>query len=233
VDGVADLRIGERDLTLALAAPIGQVELLSTGQELLRAPAIATGGRRVASPRSGSTAARSRGCCPASWGCAVWGATLDFSGVMASPPATEPAGSIVRASHGGSSRPSQNLVMQYAANHRVSPNNIVYGNCGSSYIYVNEKSNGQPVDMDTGFDVHPSAIAYGWHAHIAGFQGSGYSYEYHASGNLANRPGWHGQHSSAANYPHGTYHDYVYSDGSSWALLNNGGYCTSGLGFPP
>jgi hypothetical protein len=50
VDGVVDLRIVERDLTLALADPIGQVDSLSTGQELLRAPSIATGGRRVSEP---------------------------------------------------------------------------------------------------------------------------------------------------------------------------------------
>jgi hypothetical protein len=48
------------------------------------------------------------------------------------------------------------------------------------------------------------------------------------AGGLANRVGWHGQHGSHKDYPRGTYAASVYSDGSSWALLNNGSVCYSG-----
>jgi hypothetical protein len=110
----------------------------------------------------------------------------------------------------------------------ISPNNRVNGNCGSSYIYVNERSTGHPVHMDTGFDVVRPAVEYAWHAHIAGGSHTGYDYDYHASGGLANRVGWHGQHGSHKDYPSGTYAAGVYADGSSWALLNNGSVCYSG-----
>jgi len=112
---------------------------------------------------------------------------------------------------------------------KVTPyTNPVYGNCGYSYIYTNYKSNGEPVHMDTGFEVYDAAIEYAWHAHIAGSSGTGYSYNYHASGGLDFDYGWHGQHSSSANYPTGTYAASVYSDGTSWALLDTGGVCYSG-----
>jgi hypothetical protein len=110
----------------------------------------------------------------------------------------------------------------------VTPDNRVGGNCGSSYIYVNERSDGHPVHMDTGFDVVRPAVEYAWHAHIAGDSHTGYDYDYHASGGLANRTGWHGQHGSHKDYPRGTYAAGVYTDGSSWALLNNGSVCYSG-----
>jgi hypothetical protein len=120
----------------------------------------------------------------------------------------------------------KNLAMRYAAKSVMSPQNQVRGNCGSSYIYVNELPDGHPVHMDTGFDVIHPAISYSWHASIHGFSGSGYDYDYHASGDLAFRVGWHGQHSSHTDYPRGTYAAGVYKD--SFALLDNGSVCTSG-----
>jgi hypothetical protein len=125
---------------------------------------------------------------------------------------------------------NKDLVMTRAASdaRTVSPNNRVNGNCGSSYIYVNERSSGRPVHMDTGFDVVRPAVEYAWHAHISGDSHTGYDYNYTASGGLANRVGWHGQHGSHKDYPHGTYAAGVYADGSSWALLNNGSVCYSG-----
>jgi hypothetical protein len=120
------------------------------------------------------------------------------------------------------------LVMRHAAATAVRfVANPVYGNCGYSYIYMNHKSNGQPVHMDTGFEVNHAAVEYSWSAHEAGFSGSGYDYSYHASGNLNFRNGWHGQHASGNNYPHGVYAGSV-NAGSSWALLDTGGVCFSG-----
>lgn len=120
------------------------------------------------------------------------------------------------------------MVMQRASAdaQSVTPQNRVGGNCGSSYIYVNHRSDGTPVHMDTGFDVNHLAVEYAWHAHIAGDSGTGYDYDYHASGMLAFRPGWHGQHSSHKAYPHGTYAAGVYS-ATSWALLDTGAICFS------
>jgi hypothetical protein len=108
------------------------------------------------------------------------------------------------------------------------PDNRVTGNCGSSYIFVNHLSDGHPVHMDTGFDVNHLAIEYAWHAHIAGDSHTGYDYDYHASGGLDFDAGWHGQHSSRKDYPRGYYGAGVYTDGTSWALLDNGDFCISG-----
>src|SRR4051794_37909658 len=113
----------------------------------------------------------------------------------------------------------KNLVMSTAATSVISPSNQVGGDCGTSYIYVNERSDGHPVHMDTGFDVIRPAISYAWHASIHGFSGSGYDYDYHASGDLAWRVGWHGQHSSHTDYPRGTYAASVYTD--SYAILDD------------
>lgn len=121
------------------------------------------------------------------------------------------------------------LVMRAAAQRRdtATAANRLSGNCGSSYIFVNHLSDGHPVHMDTGFDVNHPAVEYAWHAYIAGDSHTGYDYEYHASGWLNFRVGWHGQHSSHKDYPHGTYAAWVYNDGSSWALLDNGSFCVS------
>jgi hypothetical protein len=110
----------------------------------------------------------------------------------------------------------------------VTPDNQVVGNCGTSYIYLSERSDGWPVHMDTGFGVNQPAVEYGWHASIHGASGTGYDYDYHASGGLNYRYNWHGQHTSAKDYPRATYAAAVYSDGSSWALLDTGSVCYSG-----
>ncbi|SFF44840.1 hypothetical protein SAMN05216251_114153 [Actinacidiphila alni] len=116
----------------------------------------------------------------------------------------------------------------FAAKHaNVTPDGTVTGNCGSSYIEVNYKSNGEPVHMDTGFTVNHAAVEYDWHAHISGSSGTGYDYAYHASGTLAAHSTWHGQHSSGDNYPSGTYAASVSASGS-WALLDTGSICYSG-----
>jgi len=124
-----------------------------------------------------------------------------------------------------SAEAKEGVMRRAALDARLAPGNRIGGNCGSSYIYVNHKSNGRPVHMDTGFDVIGQAVEYSWHASIEGFQGSGYSYDYRASGNLNFVTGWHGQHSSSADYPSGLYAASVYT--SSWARLTNFTLCYS------
>ncbi len=109
----------------------------------------------------------------------------------------------------------------------VSPFTTIWGACGSSHVEMNYKSNGEPVHMDTGFTVTTPAISYTWNVLIEGSSGTGYTYNYHASGGLASRTTWAGQHSSSADYPTGTYSAAVNPAGS-YALLNNGDFCYSG-----
>jgi hypothetical protein len=125
---------------------------------------------------------------------------------------------------------TQTLALQYASQARsatvVSPDSTVYGNCGSSYVQIDYKSNGKPVHMDTGFSVIDPAVDYSWRVTEAGSSGTGYNYSYHASGSLANRSTWHGQHSSGDNYPSAAYEATVVT--GSFAELNTGAICYSG-----
>jgi len=125
-----------------------------------------------------------------------------------------------------SAKAEAGVMRRAALDARVSPYNRISGDCGSSYIYVNHKSNGRPVHMDTGFDIFGQAVEYSWHAGIQGFLGSGYYYDYHASGNLNFVTGWHGQHSSSADYPSGVYGALVHTS-DSWARLSNFSMCFS------
>jgi hypothetical protein len=104
----------------------------------------------------------------------------------------------------------------------LTPNNTVGGDCGSSNIYLEEKPNGKPVKMTTGFTVVHDAISYSWYAYISG---PSYNYTYHASGDLAFDGSWKGQHTSTDNYPSGYWYAYV-SD-TSFAVLDDGGVCYS------
>ncbi len=131
---------------------------------------------------------------------------------------TLPATVVTQARHlsGGSTAPGG-----------VTTQNAVSGTCGSSYIFLYERSGGTPVRMVTGFNLSGGrrAISYGWGAEIIGPSGSGYQYEYGAGGSLAFRTGWQGSHNSGKAYARGEYFAYVFSD--SYALLDNGSICTS------
>lgn len=121
-----------------------------------------------------------------------------------------------------------NLALR-ANQNAVQPANVVRGNCGTSKIFLHEKSNGRPVRMTTGFTINsnrPGAVFYSWDARIQGPRGSGYGYNYHASGGLRNRHSWNGQHTSDGNYARGIYATAVTAGG---ALLANGVVCLSGF----
>jgi hypothetical protein len=110
------------------------------------------------------------------------------------------------------------------------PDITVNGSCGSSNIYLHEKSDGHPVKMTTGFSIKwylPPAVYYNWYAEIHRTSG-GYDYYYHASGTLAFRYSWAGQHTSSADYAHGWYSAVV---DSGTATLSNGFICQSGDPF--
>lgn len=126
----------------------------------------------------------------------------------------------------------ESLVQQYAATvaapkDRVSPDDTVFGDCGNSSVEIVYKSNGEPVRMKTGFSVIHEAIYYAWHVEEAGSSGTGYAYNYHASGSLDFDSNWDGSHNSGDNYPTGTYAASVDGPGS-WAQLDNGDICFSG-----
>lgn len=98
--------------------------------------------------------------------------------------------------------------------------NTVYGNCGSSYVELTNKSDGHPVHLETGFKVDDPAYYYAWTAPISG---PGYSYTFQASGGLASRTSWTGKHTSADDYAHGTW-----AASATGYALTSGGTCTSG-----
>lgn len=105
-----------------------------------------------------------------------------------------------------------------------STNAIVFGDCGYSTVNIGYKSNGYPVRMTTGFHTYDASVEYAWNVFI---NGPRYSYNYHASGNLAFRNDWNGSHNSGSNYPSGGYTATVSPPGS-WALLWWGAVCYSG-----
>lgn len=117
-----------------------------------------------------------------------------------------------------------------ALHRNVQPDNTVPGPCGTSYITLSERSDGYPVHMDTGFKLSGGrrATSYAWSAWIQGAPGTGYSYDYHASGDLDFRDHWDGHHTSGRAYPRAPYAAGVNTGVHSYALLDNGDICTSG-----
>jgi hypothetical protein len=103
----------------------------------------------------------------------------------------------------------------------VGPNNVIDGNCGSSYIYEYAVGN-HAVDIQTGFNVNTPAVAYWWKYWMR--DGGGTSSHTHGGG-LALRPGWSDDERWGALTP-GFATSWV--DTGSDAILDNGGVCTSG-----
>jgi hypothetical protein len=123
----------------------------------------------------------------------------------------------------------KNLVMRRAAQDAkaagtAGPDGKVNGSCGSSWIYLYDKSDDHPVRIVTGFHVNTGAVAYGWQATITGPQRT--RIRFSASGKLAFRTTWQANSSSARNYPRGDYSAAVSK--SSYALLWTGSICHSG-----
>ncbi|GAA1672938.1 hypothetical protein GCM10009765_22820 [Fodinicola feengrottensis] len=103
----------------------------------------------------------------------------------------------------------------------VQPDNTVYGNCGSSNIYLHEKKNGHPANFTTGFTVKVTAVSYAWHVHASGPH---YSHDQTWSGGLAFRKSWKTEHDSKDDLGRGNYT--AAANGS--AILSNGKVCVSG-----
>jgi hypothetical protein len=100
----------------------------------------------------------------------------------------------------------------------------VTGNCGSSFIELANKSNGAPLHMLTGFTVILPAVDYSWHGGVSG--PSSFKYTINFGGVLALRTTWEGQHSTIANWPHGTWAGAISQ--TSYADLDDGDICYSG-----
>ena len=103
----------------------------------------------------------------------------------------------------------------------VSPDNTVYGNCGSSYLYEYAIGLDQ-VDIQTGFNVNTPAVAYWWEYSMR--DGGGTSSHTRAGG-LAARRSW-GDDERWGALTRGPASAWV--DSGSDAILENGDVCTSG-----
>ncbi|HEX4254301.1 MAG TPA: hypothetical protein VH089_04380 [Streptosporangiaceae bacterium] len=103
----------------------------------------------------------------------------------------------------------------------VSPDNTVYGNCGSSYLYEYAIGLDQ-VEIETGFNVNTPAVAYWWEYSMR--DGGGTSSHTRAGG-LAARSSW-GDNERWGALTRGPASAWV--DSGSDAILVNGDVCTSG-----
>jgi V8-like Glu-specific endopeptidase len=97
------------------------------------------------------------------------------------------------------------------------------GNCGTSYVKLQEKPDYYPLQVTTGFTVKVPAISYHWKVIISG--PDKYAHEYTASGGLLLRKSWNGTYDSPADEPEGEYHARV--DKTSDAVLSTEGVCHS------
>lgn len=120
---------------------------------------------------------------------------------------------------------TKDRVMRRAAQQaKVHPNGTVYGDCGSSYITLKEKSNRYPVAIRTGFKVVEAAVGYDWFATV---EGPDYVHEYTSSGGLFFDSSWDGGYQSDQNEAEGFYFAEV-DPGASDAVLWTGDVCFSG-----
>jgi hypothetical protein len=103
----------------------------------------------------------------------------------------------------------------------VSPDNVIDGNCGSSYLYEYAVGN-HAVDIQTGFNITTPAVAYWWKYWM--HDGGGTSSHTHGGG-LALRTSWSDDERWGALTP-GPASAWV--DTGSDAILDDGGVCTSG-----
>lgn len=109
----------------------------------------------------------------------------------------------------------------------LSTQGVVYGNCGSSYIYLRDSA-GSKFYFYTGFDLNNSAVDFDWYVNVRGEYSRGadnYSWEDH--GPIAFRDVWtSGNIFSTQDIPAGSY--YYARVTSGRAYLANGGVCTTG-----
>jgi hypothetical protein len=107
---------------------------------------------------------------------------------------------------------------------RLAPKNIVYGTCGSSYLYLDGLN--LRYTYRTGFSLAGSrrAISYRWQVRVTG--PFSYSRYWNWSGGLAYRQSW-GDRRYANTVNYGQYTGRVVV-ANSWALLATGDICVSG-----
>ena len=103
----------------------------------------------------------------------------------------------------------------------VSAQTVVYGNCGSSWLYYNAIGNSSN-KIETGFQLNQAATSYWWLVVMT--DGGGQSNRTWAGGLLL-RTRW-GVTSTVTGMTHGFSDAYVST--ASSAILWNGGVCTSG-----
>ena len=130
---------------------------------------------------------------------------------------------ILKAIHGGSLHGGMAAAATY---HHYK--DTVYGDCGSSFIEIADKSrsNTHPIKMTTGFHVNTPAVSYSWSTDTWRNAG-GFKKAWNASGGLLFRKDWSGGFTTILNYRHGNYTGLVYA-GVSSAVLDNGDVCVSG-----
>lgn len=102
----------------------------------------------------------------------------------------------------------------------ATPDNRVYGNCGSSYIFETAVGN-HAVDIQTGFDVSTPAVIYYWKYWMAD-GGGATSHDF--GGGLLRRTHW-GDDSRWGALTPGPADSWV--DSSSDAILQNGDVCST------
>lgn len=110
----------------------------------------------------------------------------------------------------------------------VGAENLVYGNCGSSYFYLGDYS-GTDFYYRTGFSVNGSAYSYDWNGYVSGEWYSGTDYtSFDFGGGLAFRSSWtSGYVRSTQDSPNfGVWYYGRVTRGVAW--LTDGRVCTSG-----
>ena len=115
----------------------------------------------------------------------------------------------------------ENLVMRNA---EATPQGVIPGPCGSSWIYLYEKANEHPLKVYTGFSLKHRAIAYGWFYKVTGPGGWGVTAN--LKGTLALRSSWENTYNTPYDFPQEEYSAEVSK--SSYAVLWTGSVCTSG-----
>jgi hypothetical protein len=100
----------------------------------------------------------------------------------------------------------------------ATPNTIITGDCGSSWIYYSAMG-GRRVSVDTGFTVNTPAVWYWWEYWLVD-NGGVSSHQYY--GGLALRTRWSNTSIYGGMTPG---YSYTYVDSASEAVLDNGGVC--------
>ncbi|MGP3928272.1 hypothetical protein [Streptomyces sp. 8N616] len=110
----------------------------------------------------------------------------------------------------------------------LSPRNVVTGNCGLSYFFLQDDPNPQQYEWITGFIVNGSAYDFAWYVNTRGEWDSGvYNYEWEDVGPMWPDSEWSSEiQTDDTTAPGGTYHYGRVTSGT--AYLVDGRVCFSG-----